>query len=68
MARRWSCACTSRTAAAGRLGSGSRPRRNASRRANALEDPGAEVESGPDGIVVEYGPFEIVTLRVELER
>ncbi len=38
------------------------------RRANALEDPGAEVESGPEGIVVEYGPFEIVTLRVELER
>ena len=38
------------------------------RRANALEDAGAEVESGPDGLVVEYGPFEIVTLRVELER
>ena len=37
-------------------------------RASGLEDPGAEVESGPEGIVVEYGPFEIVTLRVELER
>ena len=37
-------------------------------RTNALEDHGAAVESGPDGIVVEYGPFEIVTLRVELGR
>jgi alpha-mannosidase len=37
-------------------------------RTNALEDPGEGVESGPDGIVIAYGPFEIVTLRVELKR
>jgi alpha-mannosidase len=37
-------------------------------RTNALEDHGAAVESGLDGIVVGYGPFEIVTLRVELGR
>ncbi len=37
-------------------------------RANALEDPGREVEFGPDGIGVDYRPFEIITLRVELGR
>ena len=46
------------------------PRRRcqARTRATALEDRGPEVEFGRDGIVVEYRPFEIITLRVELGR
>ena len=35
-------------------------------RANALEEPVEELERDPDGIVVAFGPFELITVRVEL--
>jgi alpha-mannosidase len=35
-------------------------------RANALEEPVARLECDPDAIVVPFGPFELITLRIEL--